>query len=368
MKFGNGVKSSLVFTFSSLLNKGIAFLTVPIFTRLMSTEQIGIVNTYGSWHSILSVFASLSLTAGSFSIAMHEYRDNRDKYESAALGLTTISSGVMILLYIVFSSTINKIVDIPLQLNILMLIGFVLQPAVDFWMARQRFEYKYKLLAVVSTGTAVLSACLAVATVVTMNNHGHTELAIGRLYATYSVHYIVAIVIYIYIFSKGKLFFHKEYWKFGLSLSIPLIVHTLAKHILDASDKIMIQQIVGYSATGIYGTLYSISSLSLIVWNAINVSLVPYTFSKLDAGKEGEKKLNSLIVPIMIIYSVFAFAFAILSPEIVKILATDEYYEAIYMVPPVAAGIYFTSLYNIMGNILLYHFHYWILQSAQREH
>ena len=340
---------------ASLVNKGITFITMPIFTRLMSTEQIGIVNTYNSWHSILNVFACLSLTAGSFSIAMHQYRNKRSAYQSAALGLTTIASLGIAILYVIFFKTINAVLELPWQLNVLMIVGFFLQPATDFWMARQRFEYKYKACSIVSVNTAITSSLLAVLTVIAFNTNGISELAIGRLYATYLVNYIVALVIFIYTFRAGKTFYDREFWMFGLSMSLPLIVHSLAKQILDASDRIMIQKMVGYSAVGIYGTLYGISSLSLIVWNAINMSLVPYTFSNLDKGKEGEERINAIVIPMLLVYSVVAIGFAFLSPEIVRIVATTEYYEAIYICPPVAAGIYFTSLYNIMGNVLLYH-------------
>ena len=34
-------KAAMWFTFSTVLQKGISFITVPIFTRLMTTEQYG---------------------------------------------------------------------------------------------------------------------------------------------------------------------------------------------------------------------------------------------------------------------------------------------------------------------------------------
>ena len=43
-----------------------------------------------------------------------------------------------------------------------------------------------------------------------------------------------------------------------------------------------------------------------------------------------------------------------LAPEIVKLFATSDYYEAIYIMPPIAAGIYLTSVSNMYSNILVY--------------
>lgn len=39
-----GAKSAVAYTFASLFSKGLAFITVPIFTRIMSTDEIGTVN------------------------------------------------------------------------------------------------------------------------------------------------------------------------------------------------------------------------------------------------------------------------------------------------------------------------------------
>ena len=44
-----------------------------------------------------------------------------------------------------------------------------------------------------------------------------------------------------------------------------------------------------------------------------------------------------------------------MAPEIVRILATNEYYEAIYIMPPIAAGIFLTSVSNMYSNILVYY-------------
>ena len=355
LRINTGVKASAVYTIASFITKGISIITIPIFTRIMSTEQIGIVTTYNSWVSILSVFACLGFTTGSFSVAMHEYKEERNQYESAALTLTSLISILFAIVYSLAFEKINKMLGMPWQLVVLMLIGFFIHPATEFWMARQRFEYKYKLCALVSVLSAVVSSALAIITVVLFNKHGLGQIAIGRLYATYIVYDVVALGIYIYIMKQGKTFFNFKYWKFGITLSVPLMVHALAKHILDVSDKIMIQNICGNSQVGIYGTLYSLSSLSLIFWTAINVSLVPFMFSCMDNKATEKSRLNKVLFPVMLLYGAVAILMAFISPEIVSIIATDEYYEAIYMMPPVAAGIYYTSLYNIMGNVLLYH-------------
>ena len=89
-KLSESAKSAVVYTFATLFSRGLAIITVPIFTRMMTTTQIGTVNLYNSWYSLISAFATLSLTSGGFAVAMKEYAGDRDKYQSAVLSLTSI--------------------------------------------------------------------------------------------------------------------------------------------------------------------------------------------------------------------------------------------------------------------------------------
>ena len=44
-----------------------------------------------------------------------------------------------------------------------------------------------------------------------------------------------------------------------------------------------------------------------------------------------------------------------LAPEVVKIMATDEYYSAIYIMPAISAAIFQNAISNMYANVLLYH-------------
>ena len=347
-----GVKSAVVYTASSVITSGLAIITVPIFTRLMSTEQIGIVNIYNSWYSMISAFATLSLTSGGFAVAMKEYADKRDEYESSILSLTSIVAILITLVYVLAPAFWQKTLGLPNALIILMLVGFLVAPARDFWLARQRYEYKYKLAGVVSILTAVVASALSIYVVISLSSKGETDIASGRLFANYIVIYGVAAIIWIYLMVKGKKIYSKEYWKMSLAMSIPLIGYNVAGQILNVSDRMMISSMVNNSAVGIYGTLYTASSLSLMVWQAINASFIPYLFQNIEEKEHNIKKTASTLIAT---YAAVAVLLTYFAPEIVSILATEEYYEAIYIMPPIAAGVFFTSYSHLYSNIAVYY-------------
>lgn len=346
-------KASIVYILANLLSRGLSIITTPIFTRIMSTEQIGIVTTFASWLSIIGVFANLSLNSGGFNVAMLEYKEHRDKYESSILTLSTMASVFFLGIYCLFDEFWDKLLGVPHPLMVLMMVSFIFAPATDFWLARQRYEYRYKGVAVVSLVSTIFAAVFSVGTVMYAKYKEMEMLSTARLYGQFSVTLIIAIIFYVLIMYKGRTFYNKTYWNFALKINLPLIVHSLAKHILDVSDRTMIAKMLGKSEVGIYGTLYNLSSLSLIAWNAINASLIPYMLEKLKKGEQ--KKINTIVNPLLFVYAVICIFLTLLAPEIVHILTTEEYYQAIYIMPPIAAGIFFNSLYSIFGNVLMYY-------------
>lgn len=344
-------KSAIVYLFSTVFTRGLAIITTPIFTRIMTTDQVGIVNLYSSWYSMITVVSTLALTSGGFSIALREFEKERDQYVSSVLSLTSI---VAIGLAIVYSFSItfwNDVTGLPTHLMVLLLVGLLVAPARDFWLSRQRFEYRYKLSGTVTVLSAIFASALSVGAVLYANSKGYSDIASVRLFANYSIIYGVAVIIWLSIFLQGRCFYSSKYWRFSLQLSLPLIGYSIASQILSVSDRMMISKMVGNSAVGIYGTLYTVSSLSLMVWMAINASFEPYLYQNMENPKSKIKKLS---ISMLGMYSLVAILLVYLAPEIVRILATDEYYKGIYIMPPVAGGVYFIAVSNLYSDILVY--------------
>ena len=351
-KIPTGFKAAGVYTLASIFSKGLSIITVPIFTRIMSTSDIGMVNLFNSWQSLLSVVVTLSLTSGGYIAALKEFGQERDQYQSSVLSLTTLLALLTTLIYLINPAMWNKVTGLPGELFGLMLAGFFVMPAYDFWLARQRYEYKYKLAAGLTAAMALLASCAAVAAVLWMGSHGYQYTASGRLYASNIIKYVICGVLWVILILRGKTFYSKKFWKYSLELSLPLIGYALANQVLSVSDRMMISRMVGNSSVGIYSTLYTVSSISLMVWSAINSSFVPYLYQNMESETSGIKKYSLML---MGAYGLVAVLLTFVAPEIVRILATEEYFEAIYIMPPIAGGVFLTCVSNMYTNILIYY-------------
>lgn len=346
-----GVRAAIVYTFANVFSKGLAIITMPIFTRLMSTDQIGEVNLYNSWFAMLSSIATLSLTSGGFSVAMKEYEGNRREYTSSILTLTSFIAMLFMITYFINMDFWDSIIGLKRNLVVLIIIGLFFSPATDFWLLYERYEYHYKNSAMLTMGSAFLSSMMSIITIIVMNNHGRTNLAEGRLISNAIIVYGVAVGLWFILMIKGKTFVNIKYWKFSLSLSLPLVGYSIASQILSVSDRMMIGRMVNNSAVGIYSTVYSVGTLFTLVWAAINTSFVPYLYQNIGRNNDKIKKTSFVL---LLLYSGVAVVAVLFAPEILKILATDEYLEGVYLMPPVAIGIFMTAVANMYSNILLY--------------
>ena len=86
------VKVSIAYAVCSILQRCLSFITLPLFTRLLTTEQYGQYTIYQSWQGILSIILTLNLAYGSFATAMVKFEKDRDGYISAVEGICLLLS------------------------------------------------------------------------------------------------------------------------------------------------------------------------------------------------------------------------------------------------------------------------------------
>ena len=341
------IKASMWFLICSVLQRSISFFTVPIFTRILTTAQYGLFNVYQSWMSIIIIFATLNLPYGSFDTAMSKFEDDRDRYLSSIQMLTTILTILMILIYIVGYKFWNSIFQLPTVLMLCMFAEMLTTPAIIFFTGKQRFDYKYKSLIIITLGMSVASPIIGIIVVMSSENKG-----VARIMAAAFVNVLVGFLIYIYNTFKGKTFFIKKYWKYALSFNIPLIPYYLSQMILNQSDRLMINSMSGPGKAGIYSVAYSLAFILTFVLTAINNSFVPWTFKKLkerDYSAIGKIADSLSVIVASLLLLLIAFA-----PEVISLLAAKEYYEAIWVIPPVAASLFFLFQAQLSINIEFY--------------
>ena len=267
-------KASFAFLIMSIIEKGLVFITSPIYTRLLTQSEFGQVSVFLSWLNLIGVIAMFCLSTGMFNNGMLDYEHDRDGFSFSMLVLSNIVTALCFVIILSVWPYVKLILDIDLPLLYLMFLIFFLQPAFNFWMARQRFEYKYKLLSAVVLSYAFLSPLTAIICIYLFPNHK----IYGRLFGGESILLCVYLAFYLYTGAKAKWKINTSYWKVAILFNLPLIPHYLSGYVLNNSNRIIIANLVNNTAAAKYSVAYTIALAVTMVWTAINGSLIPYTY------------------------------------------------------------------------------------------
>lgn len=340
-------KASIWYTICSFFQKGISFIVVPIYIRLLTTGEYGEWNIFQSWRDILIVLASLNLYAGVYTKTLVDNKNDKERYTSSMQGLGTLITLVLFLLYFPFKRWINPTIGLDTKYMLLLFLYFIVYPAFSFWGTRQRVEYKYKSMVIVTAIVSILTPALSLALFYT------TELReLALILGFLVVQCCIGLIFYVLHFIRGKCFFDKSYWKYALKFNVPLIPHYLSLIVLGQSDKIMIKHYCGENDAGIYSFPYQIASAISILIAAINGSRVPWMYEQLK-GKI-YNKIGNITNSLVLLLGGIVLFISLLAPEIM-LIGTVEYKEAVYVIPVVTIGVFFTFIYDLYASIEFYY-------------
>lgn len=112
----------------------------------MTTQQYGVYTIYQSWYQVLTIFATLNLSAGVFNNGLTKYPDKKNRLVSSLQGLSTTVTFLLFLIYIAYPKFWNDIFGMSTLFVVAMFAQLLLEPAYLFWSAEQRYRYSYKNL------------------------------------------------------------------------------------------------------------------------------------------------------------------------------------------------------------------------------
>ena len=126
------LKAGFWYTVSNFIVKGIVFITMPIFTRVMDSSDIGLFSNVTSWFSILAIITTFQLYS-SVNIAKYEYFGELDSYISSNLFLGNIITILWYAIILVFNDFFVTLFNIDIvSLNVIF-IYLLFYPAIEMY-------------------------------------------------------------------------------------------------------------------------------------------------------------------------------------------------------------------------------------------
>lgn len=343
-------KAGLWFTICGILQRGISFLSTPIFTRILSTDQYGIVSVYNTWVELISILCTFNLFLGGFNNGMRDYKDIRNEYLSAIQGLITVITFSWCSIYFIGYSFWNNLLEMNTTMVLLMFMQILASAAMSLWAARERFEFRYKKLVLLTVTNTLMGAIVPIVAILLMPPD---KGALARIIAHALSIIMICGCVYIHNLKTGKVFFSKTLWKNAFFFNLPLLPHYLSTMVLNHSDRIMIGKMVGSSEAAIYSVAYSAAMILNILATSINQSFAPWIYGEIDRKEYWKiSKVGNMMFAAISIVLMMLIAFA---PEAIYIFAGQKYVDAVRIVPSVTASLYFIFMYQIFANVEFYY-------------
>jgi len=346
-------KNTMLYGTHDVLEKATALLLIPVYTAFLTPREYGII-------SLMTLVISTLLIiylSGQHGAALRYYFDykNDPARKKAMLGsiffyLLLLPLFLCLLLVLlgdsIFSSIFKDIPYYPYGLLTVLASFFLVVPQLKLtiWMAGE----SVKSYMTFSIARFVLSTLLILLFIVVFR-WGAAGKLLGNTIG-YGIFWIVAVVL---MLKETGLKVSGKELKISLNYSLPLVPHLLAGLVLTMADRYMLDYFRDLTEVGIYSLGYNLGSVMFFLAAAFEKSWFPFFFS--TAESKEAKEILPRVATYFATFSIFiTLVLALFAREIVTLLADPSYMQAYTVIPVIALGILFNSIYLIPVKIFFY--------------
>ena len=346
------IKSSVIYLGSSILNKAIPFLLLPILTKYLSPEEYGVLSIFLLLISFSTAFVGMNM---SMNISKNFFKYSKQQTSLMIgnilmiLSLTTliyfvITLGVSFYYQEIFSVPTNWVVIIPL-LSFMFMIN-----TINLTILRN--QEKAVLFGIYEIANTVVNMGVTILLLI-MYHYGWYSQAVGLTIA-YTLFFIISLL---HMRKNGFIIlrYDRAEARKILKLSIPLIPHVVGGIIIALSDRFFIERMVSLEMVGIYSVGYMFGMVVILFTDAFLKAWSPW-FYKMLSDANSTKKLKIVKYSYLYILATFiiAFGISIFAKFIIPYVVDVRYAGAEIYVFWIAIGYAVHGVYKIFFPYLVH--------------
>jgi O-antigen/teichoic acid export membrane protein len=348
-------KSSIIYTTTTILQNGIAFFLLPLYTRYLTPNDYGILAVVNSINGFLTIFFMLSLH-GAMTRYYFDYRYEPEKLKAFwgtiltfILIFSVCAGGLLVLLgEILFKPVIGKI---PFWPFVALGIGVVMfQPFFTIYLTLLQTRERAGQYAVFSLSQFIINLALVITLVVFAGWGAEGPLTASLITA------VLFFIVAIYALREDIQFgISKPYLKEALRYSLPLVPHSLASQISNATGKLFLNYFVNTGSAGLYNIAFMFGSIIGVASDGVNKAYVPISMGILTTKKKEElDHLRNIVTFLVVMYCLLGSLISFFSKEAIFLLTTEAFYTSYMIVPFLAFYFVLGGIYYILVNILFF--------------
>lgn len=344
----NILKKGILSLVGTFLIKAVNLISIPVFSRLMSTDEYGDISIFMTYVSIFTVLLGLDFQAA-VSRGCLDFKDKKNQFLSVGVAFTTFYSFIVFGIVNLFHSYFCQLLSLDwFQLNILLLYSYA-SFLISYMSAEYIFYFNYKMNTLLGMTVALCNFGLSVVLIETIyNNNRFLGRALGASVPTI----LIAASLLLYLLYRGRALFYKQYILYFIKMGVPVIPHSLSHLVLSNSDKVMIDNMIGSKENGIYSLVYNVGWMLSALTEALNNVWIPWMFRKMEGGNVS--LLRSAFNLYMAGYAIVTIILESISPEIVMLISPSGYWDGIDVVIWIIFSSYLIFMYILYVNLEFY--------------
>ena len=335
--------SSSLYTIGNVLQNGVVFLLLPIYTRYVSTKEYGAVSLIFAMGTVISLFFTLGLQN---TVVRFTYdKPNDADYLNRLYGtLFTFIGMVSAAVFVVFVFLAKPIVqlfcdaDFWLPYVYVMLVSVCTLPFYEILQRIMQAHYEATRYVVQQLLYFFLGSGISILLVVGLKTGG-LGIIIGQAVAS------VFFCVYTWSYSirRYKLGIDLPLLRECLSYSVPLLPNRIAGFLPRFMDKAFL---INYSAaiTGIYAAGYRLGNGLSFLTQGFHLALLPWFYGKMGDGAAARKEIKLVARRTMLLIACLGLMVSLFAEEAISLILGPAYHDAWKVLPIAAFVVVFNRL------------------------
>lgn len=358
--FNNSLaKSTLLYTGGDAIGKAIPFFLLPVVTRYLTTTDFGILSNFSVTVQVFTAICALN-TYSALSVSYFSLKEEeRSRYISNLIYLICLLSTICLVIVIVFSKPIAHRLGLPLLWQVLAVISSLAISIFMLYTSVLRMEKRSVMFSSVQIFQALIAALLAIYFVVVLRWNWE-----GRALSIVAGALLSAGLSLWLLMSERQVFkgFDMKYIKEAFVFGLPLLPHTLSFWFKSGVDKIILTNIVGLSANGVYSIALTLVSVIGIFTGSFFNAYSPLMYKDLSLidqvgqveGMELKIKLVKITYLFLCLLLLVCFGSYFMMKWVIPVFFRGDYLGSIRMLPFLMSTLFFEGMYSIVSGYIFY--------------
>lgn len=342
-KYKKLIYNTFIFGIGTFSSKVLVFLLLPLYTRVLTNADYGVVDLIVQTSNLLIPIVSVGITNGVIRFGLDK---SANKSEVFTTGLITILCGFIIfLLFNPLMSKLRYISGYMITIYFFVLMS-CLRSLCSQFVRSQNMVRLYAIDGMLSTITTTTFTVLFLVVFKLGVNGYILAIILSDFLSSIFLFFTAKLYRYINLELKGK-----STSRAMLMYSIPLIPTTIFWWVTNVSDRFIVAYMLGAEANGLYAISYKIPTIVTLVSSIFTEAWQISAVGEKNNMIERERFFTNVFKSYSSLVFIAASALILLVKVITKLLVSNSFYASWQYVPFLVMATSFSCLVNFLDSI-----------------